>query len=44
MLAGYGQLTVAMPPLQWPPVSIAIVAITALLAAPALLPAGDMDR
>jgi energy-coupling factor transport system permease protein len=43
-LAGSSQLTVAMPPLQWPEVSIAIVAAAALLAAPALLPAGGVDR
>jgi energy-coupling factor transport system permease protein len=43
-LAGYGQLTVAMPPLQWPAVSIGMVAIAALLAAPAFLRAKDVDR
>jgi energy-coupling factor transporter transmembrane protein EcfT len=44
VLSGYGHLTIAMPPLQWPGVSIGIVAATALLAAPALVPAGGMER
>ena len=38
--AGTGHLTVAMPPLQWPQVSIGMVAAVALLAGPALVPGG----
>jgi energy-coupling factor transport system permease protein len=42
-LANRGDLTVAMPPLQWPGVDLGLVAAAALLAAPALVPARGPD-
>jgi energy-coupling factor transport system permease protein len=43
-VAGRGDLITAMPPLAWPGVDLALVVATALLAAPAVLPAEGNDR
>ena len=43
-LLNHGNLTVAMPPLQWPGVDFGLVAAAALLAAPALVPVREADE
>lgn len=43
-LTNHGNLTVAMPPLQWPGVDLGLVAAAALLAAPALVPVREADE